>query len=256
MVPDPARTSLGLEYFCNEGDALWTMADADLVDLARREIEQIGLARASEVVDGCVFRVPKAYPVYDSAYREDLATVRSFVDGLDNLQTIGRNGLHRYDNQDHAMLTGLMAARNVVGGRRDDVWAVNTDPEYHEEVRIEDAAREAEAVLTDVFLKLDRRALGLALGALGGVLLALVTAVVAARADHPVAGLLGLLGQFFPGYRVSPGGIVTGAVYGFVTGFVGGWSYAVLRNATLFLSLALLRRRLERALLRGFLDAI
>jgi protoporphyrinogen oxidase len=135
MVPDPKKSSLGLEYFCNEGDELWTMADADLVELGRRELAQIGLGRFEDVEDGCVCRVPKSYPVYDSAYRDHLQVVREFVDGLENFQTVGRNGLHRYNNQDHAMLTGMYAVRNLMLGQRNDLWSVNAEQEYHEEVR-------------------------------------------------------------------------------------------------------------------------
>ncbi len=134
MVPDPTKTSLGLEYFCTEGDAIWNTPDAELVELGKRELEHIGVVRAADVEDGCVFRVPKAYPIYDAGYADSLATVREFVDGLDNLQTIGRNGLHRYNNQDHAMLTGLLAVRNLLEGERNDLWRVNTEQEYHEEV--------------------------------------------------------------------------------------------------------------------------
>jgi protoporphyrinogen oxidase len=133
MVPDPRTTSLGLEYFCNDGDDLWRLSDAELVALATREVEAIGLARASEVRDGCVQRVPKAYPVYDSTYREYLDIVRCYVESLENLQTIGRSGLHRYNNQDHAMLTGMAAVRNLVHRRREDIWSINTDGMYHEE---------------------------------------------------------------------------------------------------------------------------
>ena len=134
MVPDPTKTGLGLEYFCNEGDDFWTMSDTELIDLAKKELAQIGLARPDEVLDGCVFRVPKAYPVYDVEYREHLATVKEYVTGLENFQTIGRNGLHRYNNQDHAMLTGILAARNLALGERNDLWNVNGDAEYHEEM--------------------------------------------------------------------------------------------------------------------------
>lgn len=133
MVPEPGRTSLGLEYFCNEGDAVWTMADADLVAMGRSEIERIGLARADQVVDGCVFRVPAAYPIYDASYAAHLRVVRDFVDGLENCRMAGRNGLHRYNNQDHAMLTGFEAARSLASGEPGDVWGVSDDPEYFEE---------------------------------------------------------------------------------------------------------------------------
>jgi len=133
MVPDPDKTSLGLEYFCNEDDELWNLPDADLIELGRRELEIIGLGRAADVVDGCVFRVPKSYPVYDTDYAAHLATVREYVDGFENLQTVGRNGLHRYNNQDHAMMTGLLAVKNLVDGGQHDLWSINTDQDYHEE---------------------------------------------------------------------------------------------------------------------------
>ena len=134
MVPDPAKTGLGLEYFCSEGDALWTMADADLIELGTRELERTGLVRRGDVEDGCVIRVPKAYPVYDERYREHLDVIRKFLDSLENLQTVGRNGLHRYNNQDHAMLTGMLAVRNIVLNQQHDLWNVNTDQEYLEEI--------------------------------------------------------------------------------------------------------------------------
>jgi protoporphyrinogen oxidase len=141
MVPDPTKSSLGLEYFCNEGDELWNKPDADLIEQGKRELERVGLALAADVEDGCVFRMAKAYPVYDSEYGDYLAKVRKFVDNLENFQTIGRNGLHRYNNQDHAMLTGMLAVKNLVHGERNDLWSVNTDQEYHEEVRTPEAAQ-------------------------------------------------------------------------------------------------------------------
>jgi protoporphyrinogen oxidase len=136
MVADPSKTSLGLEYFCNEGDEIWRLPDEDLIELAKRELAQIGLAAAADVEDGCVFRVPKSYPVYDSEYRESLKLLRNHVERFGNLQTMGRNGLHRYNNQDHAMLTAILAVRNLVLGEKHDLWSVNTDQEYHEELRI------------------------------------------------------------------------------------------------------------------------
>jgi protoporphyrinogen oxidase len=134
MVPDPEKTSLGLEYFCGEDDPTWSLGDADLVELATRELAAIGLGRAEDVEDGCVFRVKHAYPIYDAGYRAELETVKSFLADLDNCQTIGRNGLHRYNNQDHAALSGLLAARNVlVDRRRYDVWSIASDADYFEE---------------------------------------------------------------------------------------------------------------------------
>lgn len=132
MVPDTRKTSLGMEYFCDEGDALWNLDDTELIALASHELQVLGLARASEVEDGMVIRQPKAYPVYDTGYRERLQVIRDFLATFENLQTIGRNGMHRYNNQDHSMLTGLFAARNVLGGSY-DVWSVNTERSYYED---------------------------------------------------------------------------------------------------------------------------
>jgi protoporphyrinogen oxidase len=257
MVPDPAKASLGLEYFCSEGDALWTMPDDELIRLGKEELERIGLARASEITDGCVFRVPKAYPVYDATYREHLETIRQFVDGLENLQTIGRNGLHRYNNQDHAMLTGLLAVRNFTDGARHDLWSVNTEPEYHEEVGVsEDAAADLEGRLTEIFPRIDGVAFGTATGLVAGALLFLTTLVLVLKGGPVVGPRLGLLAQFFPAYSVSPSGALLGLVYGFAGGFMGGWSFATLRNLALFLSLAALRRRAQWQFLKRFLEFV
>jgi protoporphyrinogen oxidase len=136
MVPVPGMTCLGLEYFCFEGDGLWTSSDADLIARAGSELEALGLASADQVRDGTVIRMPKAYPIYDSAYRGHLDVVRSFIDPIPNLHTVGRNGMHKYNNQDHSMLTAMMAVWNMMGAQH-DLWEVNTDFEYHEEQRLE-----------------------------------------------------------------------------------------------------------------------
>jgi protoporphyrinogen oxidase len=141
MVPDPSLTCLGLEYFCNEGDDLWRRSDADLIELGRQELAHIGLLDPARLRDGCVVRMKKAYPVYDDQYAEHVAVIRRFLESeTPNLQLIGRNGMHKYNNQDHAMMTGLLAARNILGGHF-DVWKVNSDAEYHEEGEVADSAR-------------------------------------------------------------------------------------------------------------------
>ncbi len=132
LVPDPSKSSLGLEYFCFEGDDLWTMPDVDLLALGCREIDSIGLVNAEKVVDGCVVRMPKAYPVYDDAYQGHLLTIRAWLRNLPNLELAGRNGMHKYNNQDHSMMTAVLAARNILGLGHFDTWKVNTDAEYHE----------------------------------------------------------------------------------------------------------------------------
>lgn len=136
MVPRPNTTCLGLEYFCFEGDGLWTSDDNDLIELAKKEIAQLGLADPDKVIDGTVVRQQKAYPVYDSAYAEHLKVVRSYIDAIPNLHTVGRNGMHKYNNADHSMLTAMMAVANMRGASH-DVWAVNTDFDYHEEQKLE-----------------------------------------------------------------------------------------------------------------------
>jgi protoporphyrinogen oxidase len=136
MVPEPETTCLGLEYFCFADDGLWQSPDADLVALATKELELLGLAPAGLVRDGAVIRMPKAYPIYDAAYGDHVDTIRSFIDPLTNLHTVGRNGMHKYNNQDHSMLTAMMAVWNMQGATH-DIWEVNTDYEYHEELRLE-----------------------------------------------------------------------------------------------------------------------
>jgi protoporphyrinogen oxidase len=132
MLPDQTKTSLGMEYFCSTGDDIWEMDDADLVRLATKDMATLGLASEGDVEDGTVVRQLKAYPVYDGTYKANLAVLREYIESFENLQTIGRNGMHRYNNQDHSMLTGIYAARNVLGASY-DLWEVNTERSYHED---------------------------------------------------------------------------------------------------------------------------
>ena len=133
MVPDPDKTCLGLEYFCFEGDGLWTMSDGDLIELGKKELGILGLVNPSDISDGSVVRMPKAYPVYDGTYAEALRVVREFLNAVPNLQLVGRNGMHKYNNQDHSMLTAMLAVKNILGANY-DLWQVNAEQEYHEEV--------------------------------------------------------------------------------------------------------------------------
>jgi protoporphyrinogen oxidase len=132
MTPDPRRSCLGLEYFCFDGDELWRRDDRDLIELGRREVAALGLVDPERVVGGDVVRVPKAYPVYDADYAERVERIRGWLGGISNLQQIGRNGLHRYNNSDHSMLTAMRAVENLCDGAGHDVWAVNADSVYHE----------------------------------------------------------------------------------------------------------------------------
>jgi len=137
MVPDQSKTCLGLEYFCFEGDGLWNATDEALIDRARKELEQLGICMPAEVFDGVVVRQRKAYPVYDDAYETHVGIIREYIrEHLKNLHLAGRNGMHKYNNQDHSMMTALLVARNIATGGGFDPWRVNADAVYHEEMRL------------------------------------------------------------------------------------------------------------------------
>ena len=132
MVGKPGMTCLGLEYFCFAGDGLWNSSDDALIELGKRELEKLGLAKIAQIKDGAVVRIEKAYPVYDPGYQGAVDTIRVALSSFPNLQPVGRNGMHKYNNQDHSMMTAILAVRNLKG-ERFNLWNVNTDAEYHEE---------------------------------------------------------------------------------------------------------------------------
>jgi protoporphyrinogen oxidase len=140
----PGRTCLGMEYFCFEGDEMWSADDAGLVARATRELQALGLVEPAEVEEGFVVRVPKAYPIQDSSLDEAMREIRAFLKGVENLQLVGRNGMHKYNNQDHSMLTAMLAAENILGGD-EDVWGVNVEPVYHEQEQDEGRPRKGSA---------------------------------------------------------------------------------------------------------------
>ncbi len=136
LVKD-GRTCLGLEFFVNEGDEMWTKPDADLIEQAKRELERIGLVEASDVESGYVVRMPKAYPMYDVTYKENVDTLRRWLDAnAPNVYPVGRNGMHKYNNQDHSMYTAMLSVENIFGASH-DTWSVNVEAEYHEEKQAE-----------------------------------------------------------------------------------------------------------------------
>jgi protoporphyrinogen oxidase len=139
MVPVEGVTCIGMEYFCFEGDGLWDSDDATLIELASSELEKLGLAPGATVIDGAVVRMPKAYPIYDGEYKGHVNVISAYVDSIPNLHTVGRNGMHKYNNQDHSMYTAMLTVENMSGANH-DIWGVNTDLEYHEEQRIEESS--------------------------------------------------------------------------------------------------------------------
>ncbi|HJY83825.1 MAG TPA: NAD(P)/FAD-dependent oxidoreductase [Candidatus Binatia bacterium] len=273
MVPDPSRTSLGLEYFLWDKDEEWRWPQERLITLGIQECTQIGLIEPHEVEDGTVVRMQKAYPVYDQHYYQSVATVRRYLEGLSNFQTIGRNGLHRYNNQDHSMLTGVYAARNLVGEHY-DVWSVNTEMEYHEEGRATEtqggdrlvpvrvALEEAMAtpspdeIIVAAFAKLDPVALGVAGGVVSGLVLFLMTAALLLKGGPEIGPNLSLLHHYLPGFEMRWGGALIGClevgVGGFLLGYVGAW----LRNWGMTAYVALGRRRAEARAQRDLLDKV
>ena len=248
MVPKPSRTSLGLEYFLWEKDEEWTWSNDRLIELGVRECAQIGLINPREVEDGTVVRMEKAYPVYDHQYQGYVQTIRQFLETLTNFQTIGRNGLHRYNNQDHSMVTGVYAAQNIMGGNQ-DVWAVNTEKEYHEEgrstpvnagdrmvparvqVNVEEHLMEDEEEIIEIaFAKLDPVAMGVAVGTVSGLLIFIATVMLVIKGGPVVGPNLSLLGNFLFGFDVTWGGSLVGLLEGGIGGFALGYSGASFRN--------------------------
>jgi protoporphyrinogen oxidase len=142
LVADPENVWIGLEYFCYEVDDLWKKPDADMIELAKAEMEKIGMIDRSDVLDACVIRVPKTYPAYFGAYQR-FDEVKSYINRFDNLLLVGRNGMHKYNNQDHSMLTARTAVDNIISGRTDkeNIWALNTEMEYHESKEASDGRR-------------------------------------------------------------------------------------------------------------------
>ena len=273
MVPDPATTSLGLEYFLWDKDEEWSWPDEQLIQLGIRECRQLGLIDLKDVVDGTVVRMEKAYPVYDQTYQANVTLIRDYLATFANVQTIGRNGLHRYNNQDHSMLTGIYAARNIMGERW-DVWAVNTEKEYHEEgrvadlrsgdrlvprpvtVAVNDMPTALDRVLDRAFARLDPVAMGAATGVVSSLGLFLVTVIPLVKGGRAVGPNLSLLGQFLPGFSVTWAGTAIGLVevglWGFLTGYAGAW----LCNRGVILYASLVRSRVEAEEHRDLLDKV
>ena len=133
MVADKSKSWIGLEYLCNEGDELWNMTDKEFLEFSKMELSKIDIISLKEVLDGVVIRVPKTYPAYFGTYNQ-FDVIRNFTDKIENLFLVGRNGMHKYNNQDHSMLTAMMAVENIINKRTNkaNIWDINTEQEYHE----------------------------------------------------------------------------------------------------------------------------
>ena len=257
MLADESRSCIGLEYFVQEGDDIWSAADADLIERGKQETAKLGLIDPEKVLDGVVIRMPKAYPVYDHGYKENVAEIRQFLDSIPNLQLVGRNGQHRYNNQDHSMVTAFYAVENILGAQH-DVWNVNVEEEYHEEAKKEEshgASGERMVpqkiqsspleLLNKVFAKYDPVALGGAFAALLGTLVFLATASLLLKGGDNVGHNLALLGNYFLGYDVSWLGSFIGFLWGTAAGYLLGFCTALCINITITLHLSKLLKRLD-----------
>lgn len=254
MVPDPAKTGIGMEYFCSKGDEIWTMSDQQLLELASREFAQLGLASKSEIEDGMVLRQPKAYPIYDRGYAEQLDLIRKHLQKFDNLQTIGRSGMHRYNNMDHSMLTGMLAAENIIG-KNHDLWEITEEPGYLEEdKKMRDEKRGAERILTKAFARIDQLAFALSTGSVCGLLFFAATLWLVIKGGEVVGPNLRLLSEYFVGYTVTVKGSFIAAGYGFLWGFLFGWLFAYLRNLFVAFFVYRAKKKAELLTLKDFFD--
>ncbi len=249
MVPDQNKTCLGLEYFCFEGDSFWNMSDQDLIEFGKRELQLLDLVQACDVEDGNVVRMPKAYPVYDSKYRDLLQIVREFLIQIDNLQVAGRNGTHKYNNQDHSMLTAMYAVENILGANH-DLWQVNEGGEYHEE----DESVLPDEALIKTFARMDKPGFASATGSVSGLLVFITTLWLVIKGGEIVGPNIRLLGQYFTGYSVTIKGAFIGMGYGFLWGFLFGWFFAYLRNLFLGFFIYRVKKKIEMLSFRDFLD--
>jgi len=256
MVPDPQKTSVGMEYFCNKGDILWEMTDAQLADLASGELSRIGLAEIEDVADSYIVRQPYAYPVYDQEYDKNLMVIRKYLERIDGLQTIGRNGMHRYNNMDHSMLTGILAAKNTLGENH-DLWEVNDEENYLEEDKQGKTARfDPEIIIAQTFAKLDKLAFATALGAVSGLMMFLATLWLVVKGGKIVGPNLQLLSQYFFGYTVTVKGALLAFGYSFVWGFLFGWLFAFFRNFIMAFYIFWVKKKSELSSIKDFFDYI
>jgi hypothetical protein len=273
MVPDQTRTSLGLEYFLWDKDEEWGWSKDRLINLGVDECLKIGLVERDEIEDGTVVRMKKAYPVYDRTYQESLEIVRNYLATLPNLQTVGRNGLHRYNNQDHSMLTAIYAARNIAG-EKNDVWSVNTEMEYHEEVRaprpsmgdrlvptrlepaLAQQRTEADQIIATVFGRLDPLAMGTAIGVVAGIVLFIASALLLLEGGPVVGPTLSLLKNYLIGFEVSWPGALLGMVEAGLIGFAVGYLGARFGNLGIAAYAHSIQRRAEADANRDLLDKV
>ena len=254
MVPDPNHTSIGMEYFCSEGDDLWTMPKTELVRLAARELAELGLADTNDIVDEFVLRQPKAYPVYDQNYFNRLGIIKEFIARFKNLQTIGRNGMHRYNNMDHSMLTGMMAIQNITGCKH-DLWSVNEEEEYLEDEKNKRELQQLvpERLLIRLFGRMDKLGFATAVGTVSALYMFLATIWLAIKGVPTGTPDIAFLGEYFAGYTMTIKGAFIAFLYTFFYGFLFGWMFAYLRNLLITFYLFYVKKKSEFLSIKDFM---
>lgn len=254
MVPDQGATSIGMEYFCSLDDEIWDMPDEKLIEMAVKELSKLGLAEEKYVTDSYIVRQPDAYPVYDPGYSNNLMKIRKFLDVIGNFQTIGRSGMHRYNNMDHSMLTGMLAVKNILGEKH-NLWEINEEKEYLEEdSKINVIYADSTKIIEQTFAKLDKFAFASAVGIVFGILLFLATFWLVIKGGRIVGPNLELLSQYFFGYTVSVKGSFIAFVYGFCWSFLFGWLFAYFRNFATAFYIFWIKKKAELKSFRIFFD--
>ena len=198
------------------------------------------------------FEFEKSYPVYNSNYAGHLEVIRNYINSLENFQTIGRNGLHRYNNQDHAMLTGMYAVRNMLFDETTNLWEINADQEYHEEIKgeqVDELSRMLEELFAQAFMRLDPSAFGAALGLASGLLLTFLAVFTNLNNIQSVQDALWLFSQYLPHYQPTVAGSPLGFLYWTLIGFIAGSGFALMRNTVIRLYFSYISRKAEIQLL-------
>lgn len=229
MVPDAKMTSVAMEYFCTVGDSIWNLSDSELAKLASQELVELGLSDMEGVIDSCIIRQPGAYPIYDAHYRGHLEVIKEYLANFENLQTIGRNGMHLYNNMDQSMYVGMLAAQNILGANH-DLWDLEGKNDYLEEKKAVDRHVDSEGAISRVFARIDKLAMATAVGSVSGLLFFLSTIWIVFNGSDEIGRYLALLGQYFAGYSVTVEGAFLACAYGFIWGFMFGWLLAYIRN--------------------------
>jgi hypothetical protein len=243
-----------MEYFCNQGEGIWTLSDEELTALASRELSGLGLAAQEDIIDSYVVRQPNAYPVYNDNYTSHLKVIREYLGTTENLQTVGRNGMHRYNNMDHSMQTGKLAVENLFGANH-NLWEVNEEEEYLEEVTQDDALeRFGKEIIPRAFARMDKLAFASAIGTTFGLLFFALTLWTIIKHNNGQASYIQLLSQYFIGYTVSLKGAFMALVYGSSWGFLIGWLFAYLRNLILAYYIYSIEKTAELLTVQDFLD--